>query len=320
VRAARPEARLSGFTVEKMAAANKAVELIVGVMTDPVFGPVILFGAGGTAVEIVRDRAMALPPLNVPLARELIGRTRVARLLAGYRDVPAADMGALERALLGIAQLIADVPDIAELDINPLLADARGALALDARIRVARSARRNTGRFAIRPYPVELESTITAGGRGILVRPIRPEDEAKYPVLLEKTSAGDIYFRLFRTLREMSHAELARFTQIDYDREMALLALAGDEITGIVRAVTDPDNERAEFAIIVRSDWSGQGIGYALMEKIIAYCRSRGTGEIFGEILSDNHRMLELARALQFRIGPTEYGITRVALDLSAGR
>jgi acetyltransferase len=318
VRAMRPDARLDGFTVERMVVAKHATELIVGVATDAVFGPTILFGAGGTAVETVRDKAIALPPLNVVLARELITRTRVSRLLAGYRDVPAADLPAIERVLLGVAQLIADVPDIVELDINPLLASADGAIALDARIRVARSAQRGTDRFAIRPYPVQLEDSVDIGSTRCLVRPIRPEDESKYPMLFAKTTDDDIYFRLFRKVSELPHQELARFTQIDYDREMALVALEpNDEIVGVVRSIADPDNVRAEFAILVRSDWSGRGLGYALMTRIIAYSRARGTQELFGDVLMNNRRMLELAKALGFASSFLGYQTTRVSLVLN---
>ena len=314
VAALRPDARVDGFMVEQMIVARNAVELIVGMATDPVFGPVILFGAGGTAVETVRDKAIALPPLNVTLARDLMRRTRVAKLLAGYRDVPPADMDAIERSLLGVAQLIADVPDIVELDINPLQATARGAIALDARIRVTRSMQHGTDRFAIRPYPVELETTIDIGGHGLTLRPIRPEDEPKYPVLFAKTSPDDVYFRLFRQIKALTHNDIARFTQIDYDREMALVALDGDEIVGVVRLVTDPDNTSAEFAILVRSDWSGRGMGYALMGHIIEFARSRGTPEIHGDVLRSNHRMLELAKALGFTARALAWDVTRVVL------
>jgi acetyltransferase len=318
VAAARPDARLEGFAVQQMIVADESYELIVGASTDAVFGPVILFGAGGKAVETVRDRAVALPPLNVALARELIGRTRISKMLAGFRDVPPVDMEAIERTLLAVAQLVADVPDIAELDINPLLVSAKGVIALDARISVARSAVRGTERFAIRPYPVELESHVRIqGGQEVFVRPVRPEDESKYPGFLERTTETDLYFRFFQVTRKLAHDDLARFTQIDYDREMAFIALAGDEIVGVVRSISDPDNVHAEFAILIRSDWGARGLGYALMQRIIAYSRERGTQELFGEVISHNHRMLELAQVLGFRPKLIDGQTTRVALRLA---
>ena len=317
VRQTRPDARVEGFMVEQMIVARHAVELIVGMSCDAVFGPVILFGAGGISVEAVRDKAIALPPLNVALARDLVGRTRVSKLLAGYRDVPAADMNAIERALLGVAQLTADIPDIVELDINPLQATANGAIALDARMRVTRSMQTGTDRFAIRPYPVELESTMEVDGKTLTLRPIRPEDEPMYPVLFAKTSPDDVYFRFFRQIKELRHSEVARFTQIDYDREMALIAIDGDEIVGVVRTVTDPDNVTAEFAILVRSDWAGKGMGYALMWHIIERARARGTLEIHGDVLRHNLRMLELARSMGFSVKSLATDVTRVSLDLA---
>ena len=280
------------------------------------FGPVILFGQGGTAVEVVADRAIGLPPLNMVLARELISRTRVARLLAGYRDRAPADIDAICRSLTQIAHLVTDIPDIVELDINPLQATAKGAIALDARMRVTRSMQSGTDRFAIRPYPVELESTLDIGGKTLVLRPIRPEDEAKYPVLFAKTSPADVYFRFFRNIKELTHNDVARFTQIDYDREMALVALDGDEIVGVVRIVADPNNVAAEFAIVVRSDWSGKGMGYALMWHILERARARGTREIHGDVLRNNHRMLELAKAMGFSAKALGGDVTQVTLDL----
>ena len=314
----RPEARLSGFTVQPMAQRPGAQELIIGAATDATFGPVILFGQGGTAVEVIADRAVALPPLNAALARDVISRTRISKLLAGYRDRPPADQNAICGVLIRIAQLIADVPEIVELDINPLLADARGVIALDARMRVARARTSGTERFAIRPYPAELEETVSLGGAPVLLRPIRPEDEARLKQLTDQSSPEDIYFRFFGAVREMPHSQLARFTQIDYDREMAFIALgANGEMLGEVRTVTDPDNEQAEFGILVSSGAQGKGLGHALLGKMIRYCRARGTRELFGEVLPTNSRMLALARNLDFQRGqPPGGGVARVSLRL----
>ena len=215
---------------------------------------------------------------------------------------PAADLDAICLTLIQVSQLIIDIAEVAELDINPLLADENGILALDARIRIERAAISGPARLAIRPYPKELEEDVTLGsGRRVLLRPIRPVDEPEHKELLSHLTADDIHFRFFGLIREMPHSQMARFTQIDYDREMAFIAKPAEgpdrgETLGVVRAVTDPDNVRAEFAIVVRTDLQGQGLGRALLEKMIRYCRSRGTGEVVGEVLPDNAPMLGLAR------------------------
>lgn len=314
----RPEARLTGFTVQPMVQRPGAHELIIGAATDATFGPVILFGQGGTAVEIVADRAVALPPLNLPLAREVISRTRISKLLAGYRDRPAADMDAICGALIRTSQLLADLPEIIELDVNPLLADACGVIALDARIRVARATTHGTDRFAIRPYPEELEETISLAGKPVMLRAIRPEDEPRLKQLVQQSNPEDKFFRFFGTVREFSHSQLARFTQIDYDREMAFVAIGeGEEILGEVRTVTDPDNERSEFAILIGSGMQKKGLGYALMKKMIAYCRARGTKELGGDVLMSNARMLALAKSLEFvRVQQPGETVAQVSLKL----
>ena len=322
----RPRARLAGFTVQRMVQVQGAHELILGVATDDVFGPVILFGHGGTAVEVVADKAVALPPLNLALARELVARTRVARLLDGYRDRPAVDRDALYLALVKISQLVADLPQIVELDVNPLLAHAGGVIALDVRARLVRPGAARAARLAIRPYPGELEEWIPFDGRRVLVRPIRPEDEPQHRQLLARISADDIQFRFFHAKREFAHTELARFTQIDYDREMAFIATAPDGVgppdtLGVARAIADPDNTSAEFAILVRSDLKGRGLGKVLLEKLIRYCADRGTRQLTGEVLTSNARMLKLTAALGFKTQavPDDPGIVRMTLALHPG-
>ena len=318
LRRLRPHARLTGFTVQPMAQRPGAYELIVGATTDATFGPVILFGQGGTAVEVIADRAVALPPLNVALAREVISRTRISRLLAGYRDRPAADQDAICGVLIRAAQLIADIPEIVEIDINPLLTDAQGVMALDARIRVTPARTGGSERFAIRPYPQELEESITVSGTPILLRPIRPEDETGLKQLIAQCRPEDIYFRFFTAIRELPHSQLARFTQIDYDREMAFVAIGADnELLGKVRTVTDPNNEEAEFGILVGSSAQGRGLGHALLEKMIGYCRARGTKKLVGDVLPTNSRMLALAENLHFeRARAPGDGVARVLLRL----
>ncbi|MEX2648427.1 MAG: bifunctional acetate--CoA ligase family protein/GNAT family N-acetyltransferase [Alphaproteobacteria bacterium] len=296
-----PTARLEGFTIQPMARRAHAFELIVGLAADPVFGPAVLFGHGGTAVEIVADRAVGLPPLNLNLAREMIGRTRIARQLGGYRDRPAVDLDAVATTLVRLADMAIDLPEIAELDVNPLLADETGVLVLDARVRLDK----NHTRPAIRPYPRDLQEEATVKDRRVVLRPIRPEDEPAHRRFFETLSPEDIRFRFFGLVREMPHSQLARFTQIDYDREMAFIASAEEpgrepETLGVARAVCDPDNVRAEFAIIVRADVKGAGLGRMLLEKLLRYLRARGVAEVVGQTLPDNQAMLALATELGF--------------------
>lgn len=305
----RPDARLEGFALQPMVQRRNAHELIVGATIDPLFGPVILFGAGGTAVEVLGDRAVALPPLNVALAEALIERTRVARLLRGWRDVPPAHRPSIHAALLAVAQLLADVPEIAEIDINPLVVDAQGAVALDARVRVSAQRPGGAARFAIRPYPAELIEVIPWGGDTLTLRPIRPEDEAQHLAFLERVDPEDIRMRIFYSRRSIEHTELARLTQIDYDREMAFIATrvrpdGGEETLGVVRGICDPDNDSAEYGILVRSDLKGRGLGRILMDKLIRYLRAHGTRRIVGQVLRENTPMLALLARLGFAIAP----------------
>ena len=226
VQAPRPDAPIAGFTLQKMIARPFAQELIVGASIDPLFGPVLLFGQGGTAVEVLADRAIALPPLNRVLARELVSRTRVAKLLAGYRDHPPARLDALCDVLIAVSQMLADLPELAELDINPLWADADGVIALDARIRLGAGRPAGAARFSITPYPTELARTFDWHGRTLELRPIKPEDEPQHRAFAERLAPADLRLRFFSSRRELPRSELARLTQIDYAREMAFIATA----------------------------------------------------------------------------------------------
>jgi acetyltransferase len=307
----RPDARLTGFSVQAMVRRAQARELIVGASIDPVFGPVILFGQGGTAVEVLADRAIGLPPLNEPLARALVARTRVAKLLAAWRDTPAADAGALHRALIAVSDLLADLPELAELDINPLLVDDRGAVALDARIRLDAAAPGGAEHFAIRPYPQQWVERAEWRGHALTLRPIRPEDEAQHLDFLADLAPEDVRMRVFYSRRSIEHSELARLTQVDYSREIAFIATEidaqGQERTlGVARAVIDPDNHDAEFGIIVRSALKGEGLGELLMHKLIRTLRERGTKRLVATVLVENGRMLDLARALGFELSATD--------------
>jgi acetyltransferase len=321
---AAPEAQLTGLSVQPMIRRPGAFELIVGGTTDRQFGPMLLFGQGGTAVEVINDQALALPPLNLHLARELMSRTRIHRLLQGYRDHPPADLDAIAATLVKISQLVIDIAEIEELDINPLLADASGVIALDVRMRIAAASGPPAQRLAIRPYPKDLEEPIRLkDGRELILRPVLPEDEPAFQRAMAKLTPEEIRLRFFTPIKALTHLQTARFTQIDYDREMALVlaepTIPGKaEVFGVARIAADPDNERAEYAIIVRHDMTGMGLGFLLMRRIIDYAGKRGIGEIFGDVLRENTRMLQMCEKLGFAqtAHPEEPSLVRVVLDL----
>ncbi|MBF0167444.1 MAG: GNAT family N-acetyltransferase [Alphaproteobacteria bacterium] len=323
VKKINPTAHVTGFTVQEMAQRPGAHELIIGMSTDPIFGPVLMFGHGGTGVEVIGDSTVGLPPLNMSLAREMISRTRIYKLLKGYRDRPPVDLDAICLTLMQVSQMVIDIPEILEVDINPLFADTKGVLALDARIKVATTSTRGAERLAIRPYPKELEEMVKLEEAKITLRPIRPEDEPNHHVFISKLTPEDIRFRFFGLVHELPHSEMARLTQIDYDREMAFIATMPNdhgqpETVGVVRTVTDPDNERTEYAIVVRSDLKGKGLGRVLMEKMIRYCKMRGTRWMVGQVLADNRPMMKLSELLGFeRVGYVEGDVIEIKLDLT---
>jgi acetyltransferase len=297
-----PGAQIDGFVVQPMIKRPQAVELILGAAEDPVFGPILLVGHGGVAAEVIDDKALALPPLDPVLAEDALSRTRVDRLLRGYRGRPPAARGAVCDAMVRLSQLIADVGEIAELDINPLLADADGVIALDARIVVRKPVGRERGaRLAIRPYPVELECEITHRNEQLRIRPIRPDDEALIQSFTNRLTREDVRLRFFGPMRELSHEMAARLTQIDYDREMAFLLLDGGELLGVGRLAADPDFEEAEFALVVASDRQGHGYGALLLNHVLHYAKARGVQRVVGQVLRENHKMLELAKRLGFK-------------------
>jgi acetyltransferase len=305
----------------------KARELIIGIADDPTFGPVMVFGQGGTAVEAIDDKALALPPLDLVLARSLIVRTRVSRILKAYRNVPAADETAIALVLVKLSQLAADFPEIHEVDLNPVLADETGAIAVDARIAVAPVEPRRAGplsgnpRFAIRPYPKTWERHLALpDGSRIFVRPIRPEDEALYPAFMTAVTEDDVRLRFFAPIKEFSHGFIARFTQIDYARAMAFIAIeeATGQMLGVVRVHADSEYRTAEYAILVRSDLKGHGLGWLLMELMIEYARAEALQSIRGQVLQENRTMLQMCRQLGFHItpDPDEASIAIVTLSL----
>ena len=321
VRRRAPTARIAGFIVEEMVHRPKAHELLLGVADDQTFGPILLFGQGGTAAEVIGDRAIGLPPLNRVLAKEMIEQTRIARLLKGYRDRPPADLDAIAQALVSLSQLVIDFPEITELDVNPLLADHEGVLALDARI-VLRPPGTATDRLAIRPYPAELEHQVALrSGIQCTIRAIRPEDEPQLIEMLQRSSPEDVRLRFFSPMADFPHAMAARLSQINYDREMALIAtpLQSREMLGVARLIADPDNETAEFACMVRSDLKGHGLGYRLMAELLDYARKRRLKTVFGDVLRMNTTMIQMAQELGFVVkAGEEPGVVRVSIDLSS--
>lgn len=325
VRKAQPDAHVEGFTVQQMVDRQDAYELIVGMTDNPLFGPVLLFGEGGIGVEVVEDYALSLPPLNMKLARDQMARTRIWKQLQGYRSRAAIDVDAVALTLNKVSQLVIDFPEIVELDINPLLADENGVLALDARIRLGAQGKSQT-KPAIRPYPKKLEGPLTIrDGRTFLCRPILPEDEPLVHEMFAHMTPEDIRLRFFAPMKKLSHQAAARLTQIDYDREMGLIAVATDpesgekRMFGVVRIAADPDNVRAEYAVMVRSDMKGQGLGYLLMRRIIEYAKTRGLTEVYGEVLRENTNMLAMCRTLGFvrKENLDEPGVVEVRIDLS---
>ncbi|WP_112663730.1 bifunctional acetate--CoA ligase family protein/GNAT family N-acetyltransferase [Microvirga flavescens] len=322
----RPDARVTGMIVQPMIRRPKARELIAGLADDPSFGSVIVFGRGGTAVEVINDKALALPPLDLKLADDLIARTRVSRILKAYRDVPAADETAVALVLVKLAQLAADIPEIRELDINPLLADQDGVIAVDAHAVVAPLApneRKGHPRFAVRSYPKEWERRFSLrDGRRIFVRPVRPEDEGEFLRFFQQITPEDLRLRFFAPVRDFNHAFLARLTQIDYARAIAFVAFdnATGDMMGAVRLLADANHETGEYAILLRSDLKGIGLGWELMRLMIEWAKVEGLHEVEGQVLRENTAMLDMCRKLGFAIrnDPNDHDLLIVTLPISA--
>ncbi len=303
--AAYPDQRPEGFAVQPMVVRSAAFELIIGMSRDPVFGPALLFGAGGTAVEVLDDIAMALPPLDDVLGGDLIDATRIGRLLQGYRDRKPVDRTAVLAALNAVSALIVDFPCIAAMDVNPLLADDAGVMALDARIEIdpARINERGPNRdLAIRPWPADWQREHrTPAGKVYQLRPIKPGDAALYQAFLDRTTKEDIRLRFLVTRRQFSELEIVRLTQIDYSRDMAFVAIADDgSLAAVGRLASVPDRTSAEYALIVRSDLQRQGLGRAVLAMLIDFAHSEGIDTIEGHVLADNHAMLDMCRYMGF--------------------
>lgn len=307
-----PTARINGVSIEPYLARPNGRELMIGVVRDPIFGPIITFGAGGTEVEIFSDRAVALPPLNRFLAKDLIRSTRASKLLGEFRNMPPVNQDALEEVLLNISEMVCELPWLQELDLNPLIVDENGAIAVDARIVIdfASSSGDRYSHMAIHPYPVHLiQEWELPDGRMVTIRPIRPEDSDLEQEFVKHMSDESKYYRFMDTLRELTQAMLVRFTQIDYDREMALIATIPDENgkelqIGVSRYVTNPDGESVEFALAVADDWQKHGVGRKLMTALIQSARMKGYRAVVGDVLALNSKMFRLMTSLGFSIHP----------------
>ena len=322
VRAKQPEARINGITVQAMARKPRGRELYIGVVTDEPFGPVIAFGAGGTMIELMDDHAMELPPLNQFLARRLIERSRVHDTLKAWRGAAAVDLAALEQVLLRVSEMVCELPQLREMDINPIIVDEHGAVSVDARIVIGPAAQTAPGRagryghLSILPYPARFEQVWPMRGGGeYVLRPIHPDDAQMLQEMTKRLSPESRYFRFVSSMAELPPSMLSRFTLIDYDREMALCAVADTEevgedgqkvkkrrIIGVSRYITNPDQNSCEFSLVVDDAYAGQGLGTRLMLSIMDVAREKGLQEIIGLVLTHNNGMLKLMRSLGFEV------------------
>jgi acetyltransferase len=301
----------------------------MGAKRDPNFGPVILFGMGGIYTEVLKDRALGLPPMNRLLARRLMQETKVFSLLKGYRNRPAANMEQLEEMIVRLSQLLIDFPEIAELDMNPVLIKDGNPIAVDARILISPLEVPSSLHLVIGPYPEEDESHISIEGRRIFIRPVKPEDAPLFTALFKVISPTTIYYRFFGALKELKPEMLARFTQIDYDREIALVALDEDmnedskidRMLGVARIIGDPDGKTGEFAVLVDDAWQGRGVGSNLLKKCLSIAEKQGFETVHGIVLKENKNMLLLGKKLGFAIrrGP-DFGDNELVIHLGGNR
>ena len=316
-----PEAKITGVTVQKMIE-KIDYEIILGAKKDPVFGPIVLFGMGGTSVQIFKDYAIGLVPLNQTLARRLMEETEVYRMLQGHRGKPPADLRQLEQILVSFSNLIADFPEIAEMDINPIAISDGKPQALDARIIIDRdylghNSPSSYPHLVITPYPTRLVMNWTlADGTEVLLRPIKPEDEPLKFELLTSVSEDTLKGRFFQKITNITHEMLLRLCNIDYDREIAIVAeIKKDQkkkLIGTGTLIIDPNFETGEFAILVHDDFQGKGLGYKLLDTIIGIAQEKGLERFFGLVLSGNKKMINLTRKLGFTVEDLPDGLSRV--------
>jgi len=308
-----PDAAIRGVTIESMYQRAHSREIMIGVVRDPVFGPAISFGAGGTMVEIMQDSVITLPPINRFIAQRTIAATRVSKLLGNFRNMPAVNMRELENVLLRVSEMVCELPQILEMDINPMIVDDRGVLAVDARMVIAYPAGslKPYGHMAVHPYPRHLVTQLQmADGTNVTIRPIRPEDASIEQDFVRHLSPQSKYFRFMQALHELTPQMLVRFTQIDYDREMALIGVTeqdGEEVeVGVARYATNPDGKSCEFAVVISDEWHHRGFAVQLMQHLMDVARDRGLRVMQGEVMANNREMLKLAEKLGFKAKPSE--------------
>ncbi len=324
VKMAWPQARVHGLLVQSMANRAGAQELRVVVEHDPVFGPLIMLGEGGVEWRPEEQAVVALPPLNMNLARYLVIQAIKSKKIRGRSALQALNSAGLSQFLVQVSNLIVDCAEIQRLDIHPLLASGNEFIALDVTLDIAPFTGDRESRLAIRPYPLQLEEWVEMkNGEQVLFRPILPEDEPQLQAFIAQVTKEDLYYRYFSEISEFTHEDLANMTQIDYDREMAFVAVRhreeGDEILGVTRAISDPDNIDAEFAVLVRSDLKGLGLGRRLLEKLIGYTRDHGLLCLNGITMPNNRGMITLARKLGFDVDvQLDEGIVALSLRLAA--
>ncbi|MGV8893522.1 MAG: bifunctional acetate--CoA ligase family protein/GNAT family N-acetyltransferase [Burkholderiaceae bacterium] len=316
----RPDAHINGVTIQNMSGKPEGRELYIGVNTDVPFGPVISFGAGGTMIELIADRAVELPPLNQFLAQHLIDRVRSAEMLGAWRGLPPADRESLEQILLRVSEMVCALPQLREMDINPVIVDADGALVVDARIVIGQDSPRvhKYSHLAILPYPSDYEQEWPMRSDGkYTIRPIRPDDAEMIQTFVRELSPNSRYMRFISSMRELPSRMLARYTLIDYDREMALIAVhhvrspdpAGgiketEQMIGVSRYITNPDLRSCEFSLAIADAFGGQGLGSRMMLSIMDFARNKGLSQIEGLVLSKNTPMLKLMHSLGFTVKP----------------
>jgi acetyltransferase len=304
-----PAARIEGFLIQPIAYRGDAYEMTVGVRPGGAFGPMIYFGQGGSETQIIGDIAYGLPPLNMNLAREMMSRTRIYHSLR-YSLLRRVDLDALALTLIKVSQMVIDLGEIVALEINPLRAGDQGVIALEAEVRLTEFVGEPSERLAIRPYPMAMEERLVLpDGRDLLIRPILPEDEPALQAQVRRTSPWDLRLRFFQPIRELPHAVAARMTQIDYNCEMGLVVVGPGrpgqaEIYAAVHLIADPDNDKAEYSLIVDRGLAEMEVGLLLMRRIIDYARRRGIREIYGEVLQENEGMLRINKALGFTVTP----------------
>ncbi|MDJ0831643.1 MAG: bifunctional acetate--CoA ligase family protein/GNAT family N-acetyltransferase [Desulfobacterales bacterium] len=321
-KAYKPDATIEGVAVQPYIS-RPDYELLIGLKRDAHFGPVILFGMGGIFTEVISDRALGLAPLNRLLVRRLMEETRVYKLLGGYRNRPPADMQALEDIILSLSQLAVDIPEIAELDMNPVMVKNGAPVAVDARILIAPSPKPSPLHLAISPYPAHQERHVTTNsGLQLLIRPIKPEDALTFAELFEILSPTSVYYRFFRYIKTLSNDMLVRLTQIDYDRETSLVALdessTPERMLGVANIVDAPDGKKAEFAILIGDPWQGQGVGACLLEYLLSTAKQRGLQHVYGSVLRGNTQMLRLGNKVGFKASyNTEEEVYDLNIDLS---